>query len=110
VDDGTRTHDGRNHNPGLYQLSYVHHCPTTPDPEEGPPVAGRRVYTNSPRTLEVRVYSGRVRAAGAEVARPEGLGPPTTGLEGRQIRAAAKFKGKARKSQVNEKSRDSVEP
>jgi hypothetical protein len=24
VDDGTRTHDGRNHNPGLYQLSYVH--------------------------------------------------------------------------------------
>ena len=25
VDDGTRTHDGRNHNPGLYQLSYVHH-------------------------------------------------------------------------------------
>ena len=27
VDDGTRTHDGRNHNPGLYQLSYVHHRP-----------------------------------------------------------------------------------
>ena len=25
MDDGTRTHDGRNHNPGLYQLSYVHH-------------------------------------------------------------------------------------
>jgi hypothetical protein len=25
VDDGTRTRDGRNHNPGLYQLSYVHH-------------------------------------------------------------------------------------
>ena len=25
VDDGARTHDGRNHNPGLYQLSYVHH-------------------------------------------------------------------------------------
>jgi hypothetical protein len=24
VDDGIRTHDGRNHNPGLYQLSYVH--------------------------------------------------------------------------------------
>ena len=24
VDDGTRTHDNRNHNPGLYQLSYVH--------------------------------------------------------------------------------------
>ncbi len=25
VDDGTRTHDDRNHNPGLYQLSYIHH-------------------------------------------------------------------------------------
>lgn len=26
VADGTRTHDNRNHNPGLYQLSYGHHC------------------------------------------------------------------------------------
>jgi hypothetical protein len=25
VDDGTRTRDGWNHNPGLYQLSYTHH-------------------------------------------------------------------------------------
>jgi hypothetical protein len=25
VADGTRTHDDRNHNPGLYQLSYSHH-------------------------------------------------------------------------------------
>ncbi len=25
VDDGVRTHDNRNHNPGLYQLSYNHH-------------------------------------------------------------------------------------
>ena len=25
VTDGTRTHDDRNHNPGLYQLSYGHH-------------------------------------------------------------------------------------
>ena len=25
VNDGDRTHDNRNHNPGLYQLSYVHH-------------------------------------------------------------------------------------
>jgi hypothetical protein len=25
VDDGDRTHDNRDHNPGLYQLSYVHH-------------------------------------------------------------------------------------
>ena len=25
VSDGARTHDNRNHNPGLYQLSYTHH-------------------------------------------------------------------------------------
>jgi hypothetical protein len=25
VNDGDRTHDNRNHNPGLYQLSYIHH-------------------------------------------------------------------------------------
>ena len=28
MDDGTRTHDNRDHNPGLYQLSYAHHRPT----------------------------------------------------------------------------------
>ncbi len=27
VADGTRTHDSRNHNPGLYQLSYGHSLP-----------------------------------------------------------------------------------
>ena len=25
MNDGARTHDNRNHNPGLYQLSYAHH-------------------------------------------------------------------------------------
>ena len=29
MDDGIRTRDGRNHNPGLYQLSYVHHRPSS---------------------------------------------------------------------------------
>jgi hypothetical protein len=39
VNDGARTHDNRNHNPGLYQLSYIHHrnldqmaCPTGVEP------------------------------------------------------------------------------
>jgi hypothetical protein len=37
VADGTRTRDNRNHNPGLYQLSYSHHkkqlaCPTGLEP------------------------------------------------------------------------------
>ena len=55
VDDGTRTHDGRNHNPGLYQLSYVHH----------------------------RVVEKLLVLAVQRVARPAGLEPATTGLEGR---------------------------
>ena len=37
VADGTRTHDDRNHNPGLYQLSYSHRrtilaCPAGIEP------------------------------------------------------------------------------
>jgi hypothetical protein len=40
VDDGTRTRDGRNHNPGLYQLSYVHHHRTS-DFSDGAPGRNR---------------------------------------------------------------------
>ena len=49
VDDGARTHDRRDHNPELYQLSYAHHKPASncglkspffriraPDSQEGP--------------------------------------------------------------------------
>ena len=31
VGDGTRTHDTRNHNPVLCQLSYTHHMHLTPE-------------------------------------------------------------------------------
>ncbi len=37
VADGARTHDNRNHNPGLYQLSYSHHwscMPPWPKPKQ----------------------------------------------------------------------------
>ena len=53
--DGIRTRDGRNHNPGLYQLSYARH--------RGP----------------AKLYRKLVRAA--SLVRPEGLEPPTGGLE-----------------------------
>lgn len=33
VGDGTRTHDNRNHNPGLYQLSYTHRLLLVPAPK-----------------------------------------------------------------------------
>ena len=35
VADGTRTHDNRNHNPGLYQLSYSHHRTANYRPQRG---------------------------------------------------------------------------
>ena len=62
MDDGTRTHDSRDHNPGLYQLSYVHHRP----------VHNKTSSSSSPS-----------RAASRDVARPAGLEPATLGLEGR---------------------------
>ncbi len=57
MSDGDRTHDRRNHNPELYQLSYAHHCI---DPIERP-------HSSRPPNL----------------ARPAGLEPATHGLEGR---------------------------
>ena len=40
--EGTRTLDDRNHNPGLYQLSYARHKPVFLAPREGfePPTHG----------------------------------------------------------------------
>jgi hypothetical protein len=35
VADGIRTHDNRNHNPGLYQLSYSHHLAPAPLRSDG---------------------------------------------------------------------------
>ena len=34
VADGARTHDNRNHNPGLYQLSYSHRRSTARQPRD----------------------------------------------------------------------------
>ena len=83
VDDGTRTHDNRDHNPGLYQLSYAHHRPVrrvtrTPDGVEvrrswhrelsSPAVAGSvdslksKTYEVAPRTparFQVPFATGR---------------------------------------------------
>ena len=56
VADGTRTHDNRDHNPGLYQLSYSHHG----------------TARSSSIALDVCI-----------LACPAGLEPTTPGLEGR---------------------------
>ena len=56
VADGARTHDNRNHNPGLYQLSYSHHKKTcrfgTPD----------RNRTCNPRLRRSVLYPVELRA------------------------------------------------
>ena len=63
--DGTRTRDHRDHNPGLYQLSYRH--------QANGMVSG----------LDGRLGLLFVRAP-ESVMRPEGFEPPTNGLEGRR--------------------------
>ena len=77
--DGTRTRDNRNHNPGLYQLSYVHHyrtvaCPTGLEPVT-PSLEGwcsiRMSYGHQEPKFETAAFGK---------AKPYGLGP-RLGLE-----------------------------
>jgi hypothetical protein len=63
VADGARTHDNRNHNPGLYQLSYSHHQ------ENSEP------YLNSLKFLVTDKIENFV-------ACPTGIEPVTPSLEG----------------------------
>ena len=60
VDDGARTHDRRDHNPELCQLSYVHH-----------------------RQPNKTTNANPTNCATLVMARPAGLEPATLGLEGR---------------------------
>jgi hypothetical protein len=57
VDDGTRTRDSRNHNPGLYQLSYVHR--RTHEHDLGAPGRNR---TCDPRLRRPVLYPTELRA------------------------------------------------
>ena len=67
--DGTRTHDNWNHNPGLYRLSYSHH---------------RVQHAQTAHDTETRLsFCCRASAKSRKLACPEGLEPPTLGLEGR---------------------------
>jgi hypothetical protein len=59
VADGTRTRDHRDHNPGLYQLSYRHHVPTEDTVQHDPGPVAQRIerWTSNPRA-EVRLLPG----------------------------------------------------
>ena len=52
VDDGDRTHDNKNHNLALYQLSYAHHKNGTPG----------RIRTCYPRLRRPMLYPNELRA------------------------------------------------
>ena len=69
VGNGTRTHDNRNHNPGLYQLSYSHHQ------IYGPP---DRIRTCDPRLRRPMLYPAELRAARrlSKRGRGEGIRTP----------------------------------
>ena len=69
VDEGVRTLDRRSHNPELYQLSYVHHIGTC--------LAALTSFTSTLLIGE----SGADQTKGL-MARPAGLEPATTRLEG----------------------------
>ena len=73
VDDGARTHDHRNHNPGLYQLSYAHHrlhqhqtIKTTGTPD--------RNRTCNPQLRRLVLYPVELRAQLRRLSRHTGRG------------------------------------
>ena len=83
MDDGTRTRDGRNHNPGLYQLSYVHHRAVNIPTRLANP--HRKVLAGAPgrnrtcnRWLRRPVlYPVELRAHRGNLVGAEGFEPPT---------------------------------
>ena len=79
VDDGTRTHDDRDHNPGLYQLSYAHHCLSH---SIGAGTPGR-TRTCNPRLRRPLLYPVELRAHPGRLADPQS---ERGGGRGREIR------------------------
>ncbi len=64
VDDGIRTHDSRDHNPGLYQLSYVHRRHSIASGAPG------RTRTCDPRLRRPMLYPAELRARPQEASKP----------------------------------------
>ena len=80
VDDGTRTHDDRDHNPGLYQLSYAHHFGISLL-ETALCGALGRTRTCNPRLRRPMLYPVELRApsciSNVRLVGAEGFEPPT---------------------------------
>ena len=90
MDDGTRTHDDRDHNPGLYQLSYAHHYRYRTkklfrvDQRSSFNIAAGHRSSN---TSSLKINSHRpiqsMQSLQENLARPAGLEPATSCLEGK---------------------------
>ena len=80
VADGTRTHDNRNHNPGLYQLSYGHHCQHERIEPKRPRPAGvpDRTRTCNPQLRRLVLYPVELRAPQPPPTRELLIGPGQT--------------------------------
>ncbi len=103
MDDGTRTRDDRNHNPGLYQLSYIHQRKNGTPGRIAHPIPGARPFGAALRASEsapadssnLPFWMTQVlilpapsvfhcpRQPQTLLARPAGFEPATLGLEGR---------------------------
>ena len=83
VDDGTRTHDDRDHNPGLYQLSYAHHIAVFRCFARRYGAPGR-TRTCNPRLRRPMLYPVELRAQSTS---PPDTAPQNDG-RGRRIRTA----------------------
>ena len=99
VADGARTHDNRNHNPGLYQLSYGHHLPPATGNTTTRTSNQRAAFYCLPanksmphpdfcprqghKTHGQQAGTCQTGACNRLMARQEGFEPPTYGLEGR---------------------------
>lgn len=78
MNDGARTHDNRNHNPVLYQLSYAHHYREKPTSRNG---ALGRTRTCDPRLRRPMLYPAELQALMVGV---EGFEPPTSCSQSRR--------------------------
>ena len=72
MDDGTRTRDGRNHNPGLYQLSYTHHYLFKCHPKMARPAGLEPATPGLEGRCSIRLSYGRIIPGILALFRAEG--------------------------------------
>jgi hypothetical protein len=80
VDDGARTHDHRNHNPGLYQLSYAHHKNCFSNRKLARPAGLEPATLGLEGRCSIRLSYGRslpINHSTGQLVGVEGFEPPT---------------------------------